>query len=109
MSSSKSTVASVWRVAQMLLASVLFTACMLTMSFDEYDDVDRKGGRRFAVSGVVSGLNGESVIVNVNGEELVRYDGPFTFSAAVPEGVAYSVTVHSVPRDHRCEVRNGVG
>ena len=66
----------------------------------------------YTVGGTVSGLaGGESVVVQNYGTDdiTVTTDGPFTFGALYSDGVAYLVTVMTVPTGKDCRVENGSG
>lgn len=54
-----------------------------------------------AVGGVVTGLAGSGLVLQINGGEVlaVAADGGFTFPTPLAEGVAYTVTVRSQPSD----------
>jgi serine protease len=64
----------------------------------------------YTVGGTVSGLSGTLVLRNNDWNPLtVTADGSFTFSAALRNGVAYSVTVSSKPMGQTCTIANGSG
>ncbi len=66
----------------------------------------------FTVGGLLSGLNsGAQVTLENNGADplTLKANGPFTFSAAVPEGGKYDVTVSGQPTGETCTVSNGSG
>jgi hypothetical protein len=57
----------------------------------------------FTVGGTVSGLNGDLVLQNNNGDNItVNEDGTFTFPTEIAVGASYNVTVLSVPCAQRC-------
>lgn len=68
-------------------------------------------GGTFTVGGTVSGLTGTGLVLQNNGGNNlpVSASGPFTFSAPVPAGGAYSVTVLTQPSGQNCTVTNGAG
>lgn len=64
----------------------------------------------FTIGGTASGLNGTVVLQNSGGNNLsLTTNGAFTFSTAVANGAAYSVTVLSQPSGQTCVVSNGGG
>jgi sugar lactone lactonase YvrE len=64
----------------------------------------------YAVGGTVSGLNGTLVLRNNGGDDLsVSANGSFTFSTALNNETAYSVTVSSQPSLQICTIVNGSG
>ena len=64
----------------------------------------------YSVGGTVSGLSGTVVLQDNGGNDLsVGASGPFTFSAPLAPGSAYSVTVKSGPPGQTCSVTNGSG
>ena len=64
----------------------------------------------FSVGGTVSGLSGTLVLQDNGGGDLnVNTDGPFTFSAPLLDGTAYSVTVKSNPSGQVCTIAGAAG
>ncbi|GBD99378.1 tyramine oxidase [bacterium BMS3Abin07] len=64
----------------------------------------------YTVGGTVSGLSGTVVLQNNGGDGLtITADGTFTFSTAIADGSAYSVTVKTQPATQTCSVANGTG
>jgi len=64
----------------------------------------------FTVGGTVSGLSGSLVLQNNGANDLaIAADGTFVFSAALPTGSAYSVTVLTQPAGQSCTVVNSTG
>lgn len=67
----------------------------------------------FTVGGTVSGLTGSGLVLADNGanDTPVAKNGPFTFTAALASGNAYSVTVATQPTNppQTCVVSNGSG
>ena len=63
-----------------------------------------------SVGGTVSGLKGNLVLQDNNGDNLsVSANGTFTFSTKVAYGSPYSVTVLSHPESQSCSVADGTG
>ena len=69
------------------------------------------GGASFTVGGSVSGLTASGLVLRNNGgnDLTILGNGPFTFSAKVASGAAYSVTVFAQPAGQACSVSNGSG
>ena len=66
----------------------------------------------YGVGGSVSGLlPGRSLVLQDNGgsNTTVSADGAFSFSAGVPSGSNYAVTVRSQPDGQSCAITNGSG
>ncbi|MDO8519146.1 MAG: DUF1554 domain-containing protein [Deltaproteobacteria bacterium] len=64
----------------------------------------------YTVGGTLSGLSGTVVLQNNNGNNLsLTTNGSFTFSTAVADGAAYSVTVKTQPSGASCSVASGTG
>ena len=57
------------------------------------------GSQQFTISGTASGLSGLGLVLQVTGagSVAVTSDGPFQFPTAVPDGTAYTVSVHTQP------------
>jgi 6-phosphogluconolactonase (cycloisomerase 2 family) len=68
-------------------------------------------GNPFTVSGTVSGLTGNAVVLQDNGGNAtpVAANGPFAFTAAVASGSNYAVTVQTQPVGLTCTIANGSG
>ncbi len=67
---------------------------------------------RYRVGGTVTGLTGgQAVILRLNGgSDLVLLgNGQFSFSASLPEGAAYLVTVSGQPQGQSCSVARASG
>ncbi len=69
------------------------------------------GGGSFTVSGTVSGLTGTGLVLSDNGTDdlAVSADGGFTFTTAIANGGAYSVSVKMQPSKQTCTVNKGSG
>jgi hypothetical protein len=67
----------------------------------------------YSIGGTVTGLGGSGLTLQLNGGAglAVAADGTFTFPAALPSGIAYTVTVGTQPSVSRgiCGVVNGSG
>src|SRR5215472_15641008 len=67
----------------------------------------------FAVGGMVSGLTGSGLVLQINGggNLSVTANGSFTFATPVPSGTTYKVTVFGFPSapTEACTVTNGSG
>jgi len=65
----------------------------------------------YTIGGAVSGLTGSGLILQDNGGNnlAVSANGAFTFTNAVANGAAYSVTVSTQPTGQSCTVTNGSG
>lgn len=65
----------------------------------------------YTVGGTVSGLTAGTVVLRNNGgnDLSLSANGSFTFSAAVPSGATYTVTVQTQPLPLVCSVTNGSG
>ena len=64
----------------------------------------------YSVGGTVSGLSGSMVLQDNGGNNLtVSTNGIFNFSAAVPYGSAYSVTIFTQPSGQTCTVTGSSG
>ncbi|MBT8481747.1 MAG: hypothetical protein HKP36_09185 [Myxococcales bacterium] len=63
------------------------------------------------IGGTISGLTGGTVTLVNNGVDPLSTDmnGPFTFSASIPNGANYEVTVQTRPVGQTCLVTNGSG
>lgn len=63
------------------------------------------------VGGVVSGLLGGSLLLQLNGKTdlEVTADGVFSFSPGVPHGTTYSLAVRAQPIDQFCTIEAGFG
>lgn len=68
-------------------------------------------GNPFTISGSVSGLGGNPVVLQDNGGNAtsVAANGPFAFSTAVASGSGYAVTVKTQPVGQTCTIANGSG
>ena len=65
----------------------------------------------FTVSGLVSGLKGSRLVLNLNGAsyKLVAANGSFTFLTGLVSGSIYDVKVGIQPAQQFCYVSNGTG
>ncbi|MGA7218475.1 MAG: hypothetical protein WBX38_09180 [Candidatus Sulfotelmatobacter sp.] len=64
----------------------------------------------YTIGGTLSGLTGTVVLQdNLTNNLSLTANGAFTFSAAIPSGGAYSVTVLTQPTGQACAVTNGSG
>src|SRR5882672_7620572 len=65
----------------------------------------------YTVGGTVAGLAGAGLVLQNNGgnDRAISANGAFTFSAALANGAAYSVTVLTQPSGQSCTVTNGAG
>jgi hypothetical protein len=67
----------------------------------------------FSVGGMVSGLAGSGLVLQLNGAGTLPIggDGAFVFGGLLTEGSAYAVTVAAQPTapDQACSVANGAG
>lgn len=62
------------------------------------------------VGGTISGLTGTIVLQNNGTNALATAaNGPFTFTASIPNGAAYAVTIRTQPVGQVCTVANGSG
>jgi sulfur transfer complex TusBCD TusB component (DsrH family) len=66
------------------------------------------------IGGTISGLVGTIVLRNNGGNDLtmtynVTFNGAFEFSAPIPHGTTYDVTVFAQPATRDCSVTNGSG
>ncbi|AKU92701.1 choice-of-anchor J domain-containing protein [Vulgatibacter incomptus] len=81
----------------------------------DYIGIDRlvmsAGAPAYAVGGVVSGLNAGTVVLWLNGSELltVTGDGAFSFSHRLDSGTPWSVRVHQQPPGHFCTITTYAG
>lgn len=69
--------------------------------------------KEYSVGGVVTGLSGDGLILEINGgsELPVEADGTFTFPGTLASGTQYSVTIKDQPAVRReiCTVTSGSG
>ncbi|MEA5446893.1 hypothetical protein VCB98_13780, partial [Gammaproteobacteria bacterium AB-CW1] len=65
----------------------------------------------YSVGGEVSGLNGSTVVLDLNSDETLSLDddGPFAFDAELGHGEDYTVAVESHPDEMVCELDNETG
>jgi hypothetical protein len=65
----------------------------------------------FSVGGVVAGLTGAPLVLQLNGgnDLMIMTDGPFIFGAALQDGANYEVTVLSAPPGEACSIDDGMG
>jgi hypothetical protein len=94
-------------------AASSIVACAVTVSFDDYGVTPRPKALKaatalFGVRGNVTGLDGEHTSVVLNGTSIDVTDGPFTFPAALADGVEFEVTVQDPP-EHACAVARNKG
>lgn len=76
------------------------------------DAISSDGGEEasYTVGGTVTGLSGTLVLQNNSGDNLsLTSNGDFTFSTAVADGAAYSVTVLTQPSGQTCTPTNNTG
>lgn len=67
-------------------------------------------GPTFSVGGEVSGLTGELILQNNEGNYLpIPENGEFTFSKKIEDGGDYDVTVKSKSSHQECSITNGFG
>ncbi len=96
---------------------VLPFACVLpaatTSTSDAPSNADGGDGANgtLAIGGTVTGLEGASVELVLNGGEksTVNADGPFHFKGLLSPGAPYAVTVGTSPTMHACSIVNGSG
>jgi hypothetical protein len=69
------------------------------------------GSMTFSIGGTVSGLNGGSLVLQINGGETVSVtaDGVFQFPTKLPAGAPYAVTVQSAPIGTTASISGGAG
>ncbi|WP_192954723.1 beta strand repeat-containing protein [Gallaecimonas mangrovi] len=91
----------------LLIATCLISACR----FDHYQDSDTSATTSsYNIGGSVSGLNGNVVLENNNGDDLtLASNGSFSFATAVTDGSSYNVTVKTQPDGQTCSVSSGSG
>jgi hypothetical protein len=74
---------------------------------------DHRKDNSFTVSGTVSGLTGNGLVLQNNGadDKSIKANGYFTFTTAIVSGLNYAVTVKSQPNtpSQTCYVTNGSG
>ncbi len=62
------------------------------------------------IGGTISGLSGTVILQNNGGNSFsTAANGPFTFTASVAPGAAYSVSVQTQPAGQTCSITNGSG
>ena len=62
------------------------------------------------IGGTIAGLSGTVILQNNGGDSLsTTANGPFTFTASVAPGTAYSVSVQTQPAGQTCGITNGSG
>jgi 6-phosphogluconolactonase len=95
------------------LVGVLLIAGLLTACNDSGDDHEAVPLTGVTIGGVVTGLTGNTVVLENNGGDNISLgsNGTFTFSTAVPTGNTYSVTVATQPNNpaQSCLVSYGSG
>lgn len=66
---------------------------------------------QYSLSGVVQGMTGNQLILELNDSEKLTLfqNGPFVFTTDLEDGGRYTVKIFSPPHQHICEVDNGVG
>lgn len=88
----------------------LVGACGLAVSFDYgVSGENARDSGLYAVQGTLSGLGHSKVTLALNHLRLTVGDGPFVFSAAVPEGAPFRVDVPEQPFGHLCSLDNAAG
>ncbi len=93
------------------LASVLLTACGGGGSSGAAV-ASGGGGATYTVGGAVNGLSASGLVLQLNGSEnlpVASGANAFTFSAALPAGSSYAVTVATQPTGETCAVTQGSG
>jgi hypothetical protein len=74
---------------------------------------DHRKDNSFTVSGTVSGLTGNGLVLQNNGadDKSIKANGYFTFTTAIVSGLNYAVTVKTQPNtpSQTCYVTNGSG
>ncbi|TSD54660.1 hypothetical protein FFI97_025110 [Variovorax sp. KBS0712] len=80
-------------------------------SFPVASQQQQQAPANYKISGVVSGLDGESIVLkNSGGDDLVvASDGRFSFNTPIVEGGDYAVSVGARPLWKLCAVSNAVG
>lgn len=64
----------------------------------------------FVVGGVATGLEGDSVVLNLGQQRLeVAQSGPFTFAEPLPDGAEWEVSLTVPARHHECELTGDQG
>ena len=64
----------------------------------------------YTIGGTISGLAGTEVLQNNGGDNLTRtINGSFSFTTALADAAAYSVTVFTQPTGQTCNVASGSG
>lgn len=96
------------RFSQWLVQALLFISIGLLAGSGHGAVLGLSG---FTVSGKISGLTPDTVVLqNKGGNDLtVSANGVFTFTAALPSGAAYSVSVKAQPLGKFCAVIHGSG
>lgn len=104
---------TVWGCARRLIlaaAALALAACSNGRGSVE-ETGEQTSPEGFSVGGVVSGLAGEGLALQLNGgaELPITADGPFTFPSTLADGAEYDVAVRSQPAGQTCTVSNGAG
>ena len=85
------------------VALVSVSSCTLVVSFDDLPTAPR------GLSGTVSGLANATISLQLSTKLIEAANGPFSFPAILPHGVAYSLTIPTQPAGHHCSIRGGQG
>jgi large repetitive protein len=98
-----------------LCSLLLLAACSNGRGSVDSEEPPPSGGAQsgFTVSGTVAGLDGDGMVLQLNGANdlAVANNGTFTFSAQLTNTTAYSVTVLTQPSapSQTCTIGNGSG
>ncbi len=82
-----------------------------TIAGADVTDVEVTCDPLFTVGGLLAGLDGGNLVLQLNGANdlTLTADGPFEFATFLPDGSAYEVTVLTSPAGMVCELGNAMG
>jgi hypothetical protein len=80
-------------------------------SNDRASDQGDQSETRYSISGTVTGLTGNGLVLQNNGADdlIIDADGVFSFATQMIEGDSYAVTIATQPGYQSCHVINGNG
>ena len=82
-----------------------------TIQGADVTDVDVDCHDVYSVGGVVEGLSGPGLVLQLNGgaDLAIGANGPYSFPERLADGASYTVTVLSIPPGSACDVSNASG
>ncbi len=77
---------------------------------EEDEEESRDDDATYTIGGTVSGLSGNLVLKNNNGDDLsISANGSFAFSTQMPHSRSYNISIFSQPSGQICSITNGSG